>query len=358
MAIKLTISGWTPGNFRQRCEKRIRHATRTGANMNNNWTKILTDISEVARQSLHNLVSDNTPPLPQCYEREFMQVATRLKKDTVLQEVMTDQAECRARLKAIMTSAGDSLDGAEKILKDFETDALKSLALLEKEFEAINDFIKAIDEKQGEKLGRNINSFLDAGNEYTRKIGNAMLDIRQHRKKLGLLAEEIDLDNLSGTYNAQTWHHDIQEITEAANRDADSNKGFCLAVIDIDNFRQINDTYGHPIGDAILRQLGLLTKNHFTASGSVYRYGGDEFAVIMPGIQIDEALRHVESFQSQLAKTVMIADGGKTRIKVTTSCGISCWKPAMTAEEVVDRAEMALSAAKKSGRNCVRIFSE
>jgi len=81
--------------------------------MPNNWTELLKDISEVARRSLHNLVIDNTPPLPQCYEREFMEVASDLKKNNILREVLTDQDKIKVTLKAIISSASDSIEEAQ-----------------------------------------------------------------------------------------------------------------------------------------------------------------------------------------------------------------------------------------------------
>ncbi len=318
------------------------------------WTEMLKDISEVARQSLHNLVIDNTPPLPQCYEREFMEVASDLKKNSILREVLTDQDKIKVTLKTIISSASDSIEEAQKILHDFETDAQKSLSLLEKEFSDISNFMAGIDEKKGEQLDRNMGSFLDAGSEYTKRIGAAMLDIGKFHEKLAQLSKQIDQDHLTGVYNRRAWEHDVVEISSAANREADREKGFTVAMIDIDHFKHINDTHGHPIGDAVLKQFGALIKNHFTATGSVYRYGGDEFAVIMPGMGLREAVRHVELFRTRLEKTVFVAQHGKTRINITTSCGLAEWKPAVKAEDVVGGADRALYEAKEAGRNCVK----
>ena len=322
--------------------------------MPNNWTELLKDISEVARQSLHNLVLENTPPLPQCYEREFIEVASDMRKETILQEVLSDQEHIKLRLKTIIASAGDTFQETQKILQDFEADAQRSLALLEKEFADISEFIRKLDKKKSEQLDRNMDSFLDSGSEYTKKIAAAMLDIGKYQEKLDLLSKQIDQDHLTGVYNRRAWEHDIKEICRAANKDAETDKGFCVVMLDIDHFKKINDTHGHPIGDAILKQFGSLLKNHFTVTGSVYRYGGDEFAIIMPGMSIEEAERHVKSLCSQLGKTVFIARQGKTRINITVSCGLSQWSPGMDHEEVVKKADNALYEAKEAGRNCIR----
>ncbi len=322
--------------------------------MSTNWTEVLKDISEVARQSLHNLVIENTPPLPQCYEREFIEVASDMKKEAILQEVLTDQEHIKIKLKSILTSAGDTFQQTQKILQDFEADAQRSLALLEKEFADISEFVKKLDKKKSEQLDRNMDSFLDTGGEYTRRIASAMLDIGKYQEKLDLLSKQIDQDHLTGVYNRRAWEHDIKEICREANRDAQTDKGFCVAMLDIDHFKKINDLHGHPIGDAILKQFGAMIKNHFTATGSVYRYGGDEFAVIMPGMTIKEVESHLKTLRSQLAKTVFIARQGKTRINITISCGIAQWNPGSEEEMVIQNADDALYEAKEAGRNCIR----
>jgi diguanylate cyclase len=277
-----------------------------------------------------------------------------MRKETILQEVLSDQEHIKLKLKTIIASAGDTFQETQKILQDFEEDAQRSLALLEKEFADISEFVRKLDKKKSDQLDRNMDSFLDSGSEYTKKIAAAMLDIGKYQEKLDLLSKQIDQDHLTGVYNRRAWEHDIKEICRAANKDAETDKGFCVVMLDIDHFKKINDTHGHPIGDAILKQFGSLLKNHFTVTGSVYRYGGDEFAIIMPGMSIEEAERHVKSLRSQLGKTVFIARQGKTRINITISCGLSQWSPGMDHEEVVKKADNALYEAKEAGRNCIR----
>lgn len=322
--------------------------------MSTHWTELLKDISEVARQSLHNLVLNNTPPLPRCYEREFLAVASHLRKHTILHEVLTDQDQVRLRLKKIINSAADTFEDAQAVLQDFETDAQRSLALLEKQFSDIYESVKEIDEKKSKKLNGNMGIFRETSEEYTRRIADAMLDIGKYHEKLVHLTRDLDQDHLTGMYNRRTWEKDLREITEAANRDADKDKGFSIVMMDIDHFKIINDEYGHPIGDAILRQFGALLKNHFTAAGSVYRYSDDEFAAIMPGMNIKNAASHVKTLKLQLEKTVFLAQEGEIRLNITISCGISEWKPSLMPQEIVDLADKALYEAKQSGRNCIK----
>ncbi len=323
--------------------------------MHSYWTEVLKDISEVARRALHNLVIDNTPPLPQCYEREFIQVASSLRKDAILGEVLSDQEVVKQKIKTIIVSAANTFQDTEKILQDFEADAQRSLSLLEKEFADINNFVRQIDEKKSQRLEKEMESFRDTSGEYTKRIAEAMMDIGKYREKLDLLTRELDEDHLTGVFNRRTWEHDIREICESANRERNERKGFCVALLDINQFRDINEIYGYSIGDAILRQFGNLIKQHFTVAGSVYRFGGDEFAVIMPGIELGEAKRYVESLISRLSKTIFLADKGETRISITLSCGITIWHIGMSADQVTDSAERALFEAKEAGRNSIKI---
>jgi diguanylate cyclase len=123
-----------------------------------------------------------------------------------------------------------------------------------------------------------------------------------------------------------------------------------LLLWDIDRFKDINDSYGHRAGDAVLRAVAKCLARVKRASDYVSRFGGEEFVTLLPDTQRSDAFRLAETWrQSVQALKFRVGD---TRVQVTVSCGITEFIDADTADTVFDRADSALYRAKNSGRNC------
>ncbi|MEE8424912.1 MAG: GGDEF domain-containing protein [Elusimicrobiota bacterium] len=127
---------------------------------------------------------------------------------------------------------------------------------------------------------------------------------------------------------------------------------FCLMMLDIDHFKNINDSYGHPFGDQVLRRIGTILKNSVYETDFVARYGGEEFAILLPRAESAGVLRKAEAVRSAVeAEEFELAN---ERVRVTVSIGIAHFpKDGNTAEAVVRQADQALYSAKEKGRNQV-----
>lgn len=126
---------------------------------------------------------------------------------------------------------------------------------------------------------------------------------------------------------------------------------FGVAIVDIDHFKKLNDTYGHDFGDKVLSQVARVLKNELVPHGIVCRYGGEEFVVFFPG----QSSAKVKAMMERIRKMVM-ALSLKKRVKITVSIGISERRsPAQSLFQVLKAADKALYQAKKQGRNQVRV---
>lgn len=128
-----------------------------------------------------------------------------------------------------------------------------------------------------------------------------------------------------------------------------------VAIIDLDRFKQYNDSYGHHAGDQLLMQLAAQFKQHFRATDLIARYGGDEFIVMMPELKKEEATQSLESLLHALA----LCDFSRDRVnQVSFSAGVSCFpEDSSHYTELIKCADKALYDAKGSGRNQVRKYS-
>jgi diguanylate cyclase (GGDEF)-like protein len=168
------------------------------------------------------------------------------------------------------------------------------------------------------------------------------------------LATAALTDSLTGLSNRRSAMDQLQKIWSASSR---SGMPLSLIVLDIDYFKQINDTYGHAVGDIVLRETAEVLRKSARQGDTVSRIGGEEFLVICPDTDIKAATQAAERLRIMLeSSTIMIGRENKA-VSITASFGIAS-KQASTADidALVNTADIALYAAKQEGRNrcCVR----
>ncbi|MDM8564932.1 diguanylate cyclase [Candidatus Halobeggiatoa sp. HSG11] len=125
---------------------------------------------------------------------------------------------------------------------------------------------------------------------------------------------------------------------------------YVIAFADIDNFKHVNDTYGHATGDSILEKVSTLFSNKIRTSDIVGRYGGEEFIFCFSQTSINDAVNILERIRSELQASPMSIDNSKN-IKVTCSFGVSTFQANISLDESIKQADDALYIAKKNGRN-------
>jgi len=174
-----------------------------------------------------------------------------------------------------------------------------------------------------------------------------------------LTASNLELARLSYTDGLTSLHNHrfmMERCNFEFNRAERYNSGLSCVLIDIDNFKLFNDTYGHQFGDFVLKKLGALLKETARSSDICGRYGGEEFIILIPR-PLEEAMEYVLRLHSAIAEHVF-ADG-ENSAKITVSIGLADYRWDMQAwSELISRADQVLYLAKNSGRNLVRIWAE
>lgn len=181
-----------------------------------------------------------------------------------------------------------------------------------------------------------------------------MFELRRFNRELTRLNEELQqlyrTDQLTGVANRYRLQEDIHHEIERANR---YGQTFSLIMLDIDHFKEINDSEGHAAGDAILQALSTQLANQTRASDTVGRWGGEEFLIICPAGTLEGARQLAESLRLHVAATLKSGAG-----PVTASFGVAQYQPGESAQAIVQRADQAMYTAKKGGRNRVVAASE
>ncbi len=153
-------------------------------------------------------------------------------------------------------------------------------------------------------------------------------------------------DPLTSLYNRRYLMEKLRTLVEEAEK---LGVPLSLAVIDIDYFKRINDTYGHLIGDCVLKDLARILESSFRRSDIVARYGGEEFVVVLPMTSLKDACKKIDSFRKSVEK-IRFCNG---KIGITVSAGVVQFRKGMTPEELIEKADRNLYEAKKIGRNRV-----
>jgi diguanylate cyclase (GGDEF)-like protein len=172
----------------------------------------------------------------------------------------------------------------------------------------------------------------------------------QLKKNESLLRSHSVRDSLTGLFNRFYME---ETLDREAGRAVRYNKRMGIIMGDIDHFKNVNDTYGHACGDAVLSKVAELMKAQFRMSDVVCRYGGDEFIIILSDCTIDEAQKRAENMRFVVEKTSFVFENRSVG-KITMSFGIaSLPECGSTREQVLRAADQALYAAKNEGRNRV-----
>lgn len=163
------------------------------------------------------------------------------------------------------------------------------------------------------------------------------------------LTKLVRQDSMTGLYNHLSFKLRLEAEIDRSHR---TNKPLSMAMLDIDHFKDINDTYGHPQGDRVIRTLAHLLRKRLRKTDIIGRYGGEEFAVVMPDTPAELAHSIVDELRTQFAQLRYATAHGE--FVCAFSAGVATYQPLSAMDHLIAAADQALYQAKHDGRNCVR----
>lgn len=167
------------------------------------------------------------------------------------------------------------------------------------------------------------------------------------RKKLTETTKTARTDHLTGAYNRRSFDEHIREVIKYSRS---NDTPACMVVLDIDFFKRINDTFGHDVGDFVLKECVRIVSEIFNREKDfVARIGGEEFCIVLQNINVGDAVKKVEQMLAKLRKDAVVA--GEHTIKFTASAGIAQLLDTETADQWLKRADTALYKSKQNGRD-------
>ena len=188
---------------------------------------------------------------------------------------------------------------------------------------------------------------LKQANEKAEKLAQGLKKANEKLREMALR------DGLTGLYNHRYFQDNLDNELSRSKR---YKNPFSLIMLDLDHFKRINDTYGHPVGDIVLKEVSKVIKEIIRESDTAARYGGEEFAIILPETELKGAAIVAERIRG--AVELLDVDASGSNLTVTISIGVTCYQNSMGSiekSEIIAAADSALYDSKKAGRNKVSV---
>ena len=161
------------------------------------------------------------------------------------------------------------------------------------------------------------------------------------------------IDDFTGLFSK---NYVVRRLAEEMQRAQRRDSSICVTMLDLDDFKICNDTFGHQFGDEVLKRVSATLKGNMRVYDSVGRYGGEEFLIVQPEANESEALVMVDRLKEKVAEERFYGEGRE--LSVTFSAGIAEWDRRLTSEELIRAADCALYAAKRAGKNQMVRYSQ
>ena len=268
-----------------------------------------------------------------------------LYQQFIASKVETTVSELRSNIEVLAGEVANSMSDTMTDTCAFEAVIEKSFSHLErveKEDLSIEEVMNLIRQLVSESQDiRHSTRFL--GNQ----LKNACEEISRLHNQLSEVQKDARFDSLSGLYNRRSFNDDLLSLVHA-------QQAMSLILLDVDHFKSYNDDFGHLFGDAIIRSLAKRIQTSCREGITAYRFGGEEFALILPHKSLRSARQFADSLRRSIEKLyVRDRRTGQQVGNITASFGVVEYQPIESADDLVDRADKLLYEAKNLGRNRV-----
>ena len=255
------------------------------------------------------------------------------------------------------------------IAEKMEVELTTVLATLEKAGRNAADYGKTLESASGQLGGEQradelkqlvsrvlaqTRAMADQSRDVEQRLRDSSSQIVQLKEQLDIARSEAMTDALTNIANRKLFDATLRQSAMEA---METGQQLCLLMLDIDHFKKFNDNFGHHIGDQVLKLLASVLRESVKGQDTAVRYGGEEFAVVLPNTALQGAFTAAENIRRRvIGKEMIDRKSGERLGRITISVGVGQFAPGEPLREFVERTDRALFAAKKGGRN--RVVSE
>ena len=282
--------------------------------------------------------------------RQLDAIESRLRDLIVKQSALKQNlTEAQDRLKSMLATFVDRLADFSESTSDYHG-VIEKCAERITQADNISELSDVLDDVMRETRGIQINA-LRSHNELSamrQRVDESEREISRLQIELAQASEMVRHDALTGVLNRKGMDEALEREVARAKRHGGP---LSVALLDIDNFKNLNDTLGHDVGDAALIHLASIVRDTIRPQDTLARYGGEEFVILLPNTNLEDATNAMVRVQRELTKKFFLHD--QEKILITFSCGVAELTDTEAPEEAVKRADGAMYLAKRMGKNRV-----
>jgi len=311
-------------------------------------------LADIVREEIKFLLRNQILPTPKDYERWFyifcnlvasgqkLEDSALIKLYNSIYKEESDLVNIKIDLKHTAQILSDIIGELQKSLKEsYEQASIKEQRIteLQKKEEDKEDFIASL----LLELLTLVRDLRRENESFLKKVEAQQKVINELKSKLETVEAEANLDPLTSLFNRRSLERALGEFFTLCKQ---SKMSFSLVLIDLDDFKYVNDNYGHHVGDLVLARVAKVLRTNMRAKDIVGRWGGDEFVAIMPNTDLENAKKVLERIKSQLEKMEILAEG--RRFKVSISAGVvQCGENFQSLLDMIKEADRLMYMEKK-----------
>lgn len=282
--------------------------------------------------------------------RRLDDVERRLKDLIVKQSTLKKSLnDARERIKTMLATFVDRLGDFTETTGDYHDKIARCADKISKAND-ITELSNVLDEVMRETRAIQLNAQRshDELIDLKRRVEESDKEVARLQNELSQASEMVRHDPLTGALNRKGMDEAVDREVARARRHGDN---LCIALLDVDNFKKLNDSLGHQAGDDALVHLARVTRETIRPQDTLARYGGEEFVVLLPDTAIDDAVTAMVRVQRELTKRFFLHKNDK--VLITFSCGVAGVAADEPAAGAIARADAAMYLAKRAGKNRV-----
>lgn len=331
-------------------------------------------VEDWAQMALKMIAEQNLQPYPEVYSI-FFEYARRANKKLVaeIQNLIARKTPISEKMLADLHAKHVTNDFDKKILEESGQKvqqimgevlrAIDSSSTDSKSFNSdIGKFSQDLESaQQQENLASVVSKLVEKTKEFQAKGEMLQKKLEQSKAEVDMLKTNLEqastaamMDALTGVANRKAFDENINQLTTACKQEG---RQLCLLMVDIDHFKKFNDTFGHLIGDQVIKIVATALKDLVKGKDFVARYGGEEFAVLLPDTPLKGGQIVADSIRANIAdRELKRKDTGESYGQITVSIGVTMFNPVRDKiDDFIARADKALYTSKRNGRNRVTI---
>ncbi len=304
---------------------------------------IARQVTDTAREALKQIVGRNLLPWPDIYSADFWRLAHKSGYDKLLLQQHSNLHSTNKLAQEFIDKADEILDGVQDTMSSFVSGAREHTENLASSIENIKKM-----PVEDPEFSKELDTLLSSNIELLSHSSEVETQLSRQTRIINELQSQLRIDPLTGLLNRGALSKDLKKEIARSRR---YKHPLSIFMADIDHFKNVNDVYGHLVGDSIIKITAKLIQESVRESDSIYRYGGEEFLGLLPHINCDQAEKFAERMREKIAKYLFVDKKNDISISLTISAGVTDLHPRDDETSIIARADKALYLAKQSGRN-------